>query len=37
LTRPSLADTPVALSGDEQEAVADYTSRMTYLTAVSMR
>ena len=37
LTHPSLADAPVALSADEQEAVADYTSRMTYLTAGSMR
>ena len=37
LAHPSLADAPVALSGDEKEAVADYTSRMTYLTAGSMR
>jgi hypothetical protein len=28
-----VADSPVALSADEQEAVADYVSRMSYLTA----
>jgi cytochrome c553 len=35
LQHPSLADSPVALSTDEREAVADYASRMTYLTATS--
>ena len=33
LRHPALADSPVALSADEQEAVADYVSRLTYLTA----
>jgi cytochrome c553 len=33
LEHPALADSPIALSTDEQEAVADYASRMTYLTA----
>jgi cytochrome c553 len=35
LEHPALADSPVALSTDEREAVADYASRMTYLTATS--
>jgi cytochrome c553 len=33
LPHPAVADSPVALSADEQEAVADYVSRMSYLTA----
>jgi cytochrome c553 len=35
LAHPAVADAPVALSADEQEAVADYASRMTYLTAAN--
>lgn len=33
LTHPALADSPVALSADEQSAVADYVSRLGYLAA----
>lgn len=33
LTHPALADSPVALSAAEQSAVADYVSRLSYLTA----
>jgi cytochrome c553 len=33
LPHPAVADSPIALSSDEQQAVADYASRMSYLSA----
>jgi cytochrome c553 len=33
LTHPAIADSPIALSAEEQPAVADYVSRLAYLTA----
>ena len=34
---PAVADSPVALSAEEQPAVADYVSRLSYLSAVGAR
>jgi len=37
LTHPAVADSPVALSAEEQPAVADYVSRLDYLSSASAR